>query len=54
MAPQNSGKADKAVPKKRRVEVKFPATANSPSNPVEIADDDLTFTKRGVEPFAFK
>ena len=54
MAPQNSGKPDKAPPKKRRVEVKFQAPPNSPTNPVEIADDDLTFTKRGTEPYAFK
>jgi len=54
MAPQNSGKVDKATPKKRRVEPKFQGVPNSPSSPVEIADDDLTFTKRGTEPFAFK
>jgi len=54
MAPQNSGKLDKAPPKKRRVEPKFQAPPNSPTNPVEIVDDDLTFIKRGTEAYAFK
>ena len=53
MAPQNSGKVDKPALKKRHVEQKFQAVPNSPSNPVEFADDDLTFTKRGTEPFPF-
>jgi hypothetical protein len=54
MAPHNPGKPDKAPPKKRRADVKFQAPPNSPASPMEIADDDLTFTKRGAEPYTFK
>jgi len=55
MAPQNLGNPDNPPPKKRRVEVKFQAAPNSSTSPMEIADDDdLTFTKRGTEPYVFK
>ena len=61
MAPQNIGKLDKGL-KKRRVDSKITeisakyhaAMGASSANPVQISDDDLKFIKRGTEAFAFK